>query len=657
MTTTSTWRVVPTWLFGSARSAAVLLTMLLSGPALAQQYRGKLGINLDGAGPSSFVDLAKAARPWEAPGGGTLPPSQLDANGWPTTDFRTVLLDARPVPEWAGTIDDPQGYRVSYSGTHHGSFTGRAVISNGAGPWSIQNQAYNAATNTTTFDLVLGAPGPGHGFVLMQFTNTQRTATAALGSGITNLKVIRAGYPAASTQFFPTALINAINGVNFAAIRAKDLTGTSNIDGIVYPATIDWADRKLPTDAIQAGGLGRKKEGMAWEHFIDLCNQVDKDIWVNIPVSATPNYVTQLATLLKNRLKPTLNIYVENDNEIWNNGGGGFGATYTYNRAQAAALGFTGYGADKQNYARRSVELAQLFQTVFGAGSLNSRVRVVLCWHQPLRKWDVSQVMLPYINQTFGPPKNFIYAIATQTYFNPVNPPANATAAQLVALCRPGIVGLVDEGPTTVNEAGRRQWVQAAQQWQLPGGLMSYEGGPGTAYGEGNTTNIGNAIQMHREPAMKDEVKYNLAQAWWDLGAGLAMQFTLSSGYQRYGQYGLTDDLGNPDRNAKYQAMRELVGGPTTLATTPRAASPDALQLYPNPTAATFRLRYAAPTAQRAQVEVSNTLGQVVHHTSVALRSGPNDLELPAHFLPAGLYHVRLTTAQATATQALQVVR
>ncbi len=283
-------------------------------------------------------------------------------------------------------------------------------------------------------------------------------------------------------------------------------------------------------------------------------------------------------------------------------------------------------------------------------------MRVVLCWHQPLRKWDVTNEMLPYITQTYGPPRNFIYGIATQTYFGPSNPPANATAAQLVALCRPGIEGQVDEGPSTTNEAGRRQWLAAAQQYQLPGGLMSYEGGPGTAYGEGVLTNIGNAIQMHREPAMKAEVKYNLAQAWWDLGAGLAMQFTLSSSYQRFGQYGLTDDLNNPDRNSKYQAMRELVGG-GPLATTPRLAARGALQLYPNPAVAAVRLRYAAPATQAARVEITNALGQVVQQRHVTLQVGANEVELSARPLAAGLYHVRLVSADGTVTQTLEVTR
>ena len=552
-------------LFTSRRSIKYQIFLFIFalgvGPGRAQTttpYTGKLGVNLEGASPTFFVDLVKTAGPWHTLGNGAIPASQLDPNGWPTTDFQTLLLDARPVAEWFNQIDDPEVYRVDYSGTHHGSFSGQAdLVSQGPG-CTIAHQVYDAARNTTTFELVMGPPGPGYGFVALRFSNTRRTATAGLGTGVADLKVIRAGYPADSPQLFTNALVNALTGVNFSVIRAKDLTGTSNLSGVSYPATLAWADRRLPTDAQQTGGAGGKREATAWEHFIDLCNLTNRDIWVNVPIAASPDYVTQLATLLQVRLNPGLHIYVESDNEIWNNG---FHDTWQYNKDQTVALGFTGYGADKFNHARRTHELSQLFAGVFGAAALNQRVRVVLCWHQPLRKWDVSQQMLPYLNTTFGPPKDYLYAIGTQTYFNPVGPaPATATAAQLLALCRPNIDAQVDEGPTTVNEAGRVQWVAAAAQWQLPGGLVSYEGGPGTAYGEGYTTNMAEAIGMHRLPAMKAEVKYNLKESWWDRGAGLAMHFTLSGSYQRYGQYGLTDDLTLPDRNAKYQAMRELVG-------------------------------------------------------------------------------------------------
>ena len=547
----------------------LFLLALAAEPAQAQTtrpattpYTGRLGVNLEGASPTYFVDLVKTSGAWQTLSYAPIAASQLDPNGWPTTDFQTLLLDARPVAEWFGQIDDPEVYRVNYTGTHHGSFSGQADVVAWGASCTVANQLYDAGSNTTTFDLVVGPPGPGYGFVLLRFSNTRRMATDAPGTGVANLRIIRAGYPAGTSQVFTDALTNALTEVNFSVIRAKDMTGTSNIGGVAYPTTLAWVDRRLPTDAQQGGGSGGKREAVAWEHFIDLCNLTGRDIWVNVPVAASADYVTQLARLLQARLNPGLNIYVESDNEIWNNG---FHDTWQYNQDQAVALGFTGYGADKFNHARRTHELSQLFAGVFGTAALNQRVRVVLCWHQPLRKWDVSQQMLPYLNTTFGPPKNYLYAIGTQSYFSPANPAPTATAAELLALCSPAIDAQVDEGPATVNEAGRRQWVAAAADWQLPGGLVSYEGGPGTAYGEGNTTNMTEAIGMHRLPGMKDAVKHNLKDSWWDQGAGLAMHFTLSGSYQRYGQYGLTDDVALPNRNAKYQAMRELVGPLGTL--------------------------------------------------------------------------------------------
>ena len=73
---------------------------------------------------------------------------------------------------------------------------------------------------------------------------------------------------------------------------------------------------------------------------------MNKDIWINIPVSAsgakvtdTASYVYQLALLLKNGnaftgnrgLKPNINIYIEHSNEVWNP----FFSQYTWNKLAA----------------------------------------------------------------------------------------------------------------------------------------------------------------------------------------------------------------------------------------------------------------------------------------------------------------------------------
>ena len=66
----------------------------------------------------------------------------------------------------------------------------------------------------------------------------------------------------------------------------------------------NWADKVLPTDRTYT------KNGVAWEEVIHLSNLLGKNAWINIPYLATPDYITQLATLFLNKLEPNLDIYV-----------------------------------------------------------------------------------------------------------------------------------------------------------------------------------------------------------------------------------------------------------------------------------------------------------------------------------------------------------
>jgi hypothetical protein len=61
-----------------------------------------------------------------------------------------------------------------------------------------------------------------------------------------------------------------------------------------------------------------------------------------------------------------------------------------------------------------------------------------------------------------------------------------------------------------------------------------------------------------------DLYKQNFADCYWNLGGNLAMQFTLSGNYNRYGAWGLTDDVGKPDHNSLFQTVRELIGSGMT---------------------------------------------------------------------------------------------
>lgn len=521
-------------------------------------YPGKFGV---GFGLSqrggTFVDLVKGNYRWSKTDGNDLNNFDVDTAGWPARDCRYVY-DDRPVAEWEGLIDDPDVYRVDMSGTYKCSFTGQATVTAAWGG-TVSNKVYNSGTNTTTFDFAIPAPGPGHGFFLITFTNTKRTAESPAGSGITNFRMIRPGYPADTNQLWHTPVLNALAEADFATMRFMGFT-SSNSETVTYPATTQWSQRKLPTDASQGAILTIGKwEGGCWEYVIDLANRTKISPWINVPVSADTNYVTQLATLFRDNLDPNLHIFVESSNEVWNSSF----PQRAWSAAQATALGIN----EHQNHARRTVELAQIFESVFGAGSLNSRIRVMLCSHAPMLEWWVDDIMLPYIQSHYGPPKNYIYAICRQTYFG--GPMATGapgtdtnTVDEILTGCHNDISDQISEG--NPNYAGRQQWIAKAALWQLPGGCGSYEGGNDfmstdwSNYPTSLRRNIANRIRAVRDPRMEDEIYYNFASVFFDLGGTIAMNLELSSGYGRYGCWGFTDDIAYPDRNYMFMAARRL---------------------------------------------------------------------------------------------------
>ncbi|MDZ7346949.1 MAG: hypothetical protein ONA69_09180, partial [candidate division KSB1 bacterium] len=385
------------------------LLILTAGCGLAAAQGLGVNISLPERG-GTFVDMAKEVHRWvRTTDWQPLQEEDFDEKGWPVRDA-ILIIDLRLVAEWANEIDDPEEYRVDLSGDYACSFRGRAnVFSYGEG--SIRDYRYDSAENLSTFTFsVPYPPGKEHGKFFLAFTSTQRTPADGTNSGITDLRIIRPGYKPDTQQIFLEDFIKALTQPPFAVIRYMPFTGANGADP-EYPERTTWAMRKLPTDASQAPmPVIGKRDGAAWEYVIELSNLTRIDPWINIPVSADSDYVLQLAALFKEKLDPNLNIYVESSNEVWNTA---FGFDQSrWNQAQAKALKLT----EHQNHARRTVELAKLFEQVYGSGSLNNKIRVMLCTHAPmLKSW--LEPMLNYIKTTFGEPNQFIYAIACQTYY------------------------------------------------------------------------------------------------------------------------------------------------------------------------------------------------------------------------------------------------
>lgn len=529
--------------------AATLGLMTLRAPA-APPYADKLGLELDGLGDGSrskpFVDLAKTLRPWTpAAGQGAI---ATDPDGWPLADCQTVLFDIRPFGTWAPPIDDPDAFQPDWSGTYKLSFHGSAVLAtNDPAAVKITRQTYDPAANTTTADLTVAR---GEGLCTLRFSQTRRAPSAPPGGGLTALRVIRPGYDAGTTQTFTNEFLRALRP--FRVLRFMDWLDTNHNPGFFGDQghhALEWAGRRLPGDAVQVNAGG--KYGVAWEYIVQLANQTGKDIWINVPVAATDDYVRQLALLLKKTLDPKIVIYVEHSNEVWN-----FGfPQYIYNKL--AAVEEVGRGGSPLNndgskdqevwthrrHAERLHDIALIFSKVFGEGSLNTRVRPVYA------SWVINpgshyRDVLAWAEKTWGPPKNYFYALAGAAYFNAQKAAPAASPEEVLAAMR----------RDSDNNLKYRTALQAlAGQYGLK--HMQYEVGPDT--GGGNAVNVANRIRANRLPAMKDLILHDAVENWFSRGGDLYMYFAAPGGYSRHGCWGLSEDI-NDLATPKWQAIEEL---------------------------------------------------------------------------------------------------
>src|SRR5439155_3952879 len=149
---------------------------------------------------------------------------------------------------------------------------------------------------------------------------------------------------------------------------------------------------------------------------------------------ASHDYVTQLATLLKNTLDPDRVVYVEYSNEVWNGIFGQFSDNLNAAVAEVNA-GNSPLNADGETNniywswrrtANRLKQISDLFGGVWGQSAINGRVRPVLAAQHanPL----VLQQGIEFIERTYGPPSNYFYGVAAAPYYGAASLDSNPSA-------------------------------------------------------------------------------------------------------------------------------------------------------------------------------------------------------------------------------------
>lgn len=522
-----------------------------------------MGINiaapLDYEGDRLYADVVRMSRDFKSgadANSAALAP--VDADGWPTADFSFYV--------WAG-LDKMHG---TYTLTFKGQAT--SVTSNPGGSITV---TYDSATNTSTGTLQY--TNAGSSFLTLSFAGTKRTSASVSGSGVTAIKLMRPLTPGAAQSYPSSTLFNApIKALisKFSVIRFMDFLATnSNVQ-------TSWSERPLPSWAsfqrkTNVGGYGWQGIGGALEHAVLLANETGKDAWINIPVRADDAYILNLARLLAygsdgvnpytgpqaSPVYPPLNanlkVYVEYSNELWNSAGP-FAQFHDNCQAASDELVRTG-GTSPLNWdgswnnvtyqntgwdwtmcwrrpAKRSVEISNIFRSVFGDAAMITRIRPVMMTQLTNAGgilFEETKMLLNYYDDMDGsnkvatahPPSYYLYGAGGSGYYNP----ASTVSTPDAFFADPGI-----------TPAGFATPLLADAQMVAALGLkrVAYEGGP-------SLDKLGGARDAISPLAINDarmnSAMVNMHNAWSNNSGELFVYFSSTGDYQ----WGFTPDVYN----------------------------------------------------------------------------------------------------------------
>lgn len=277
-----------------------------------------------------FVDAFKTARPW----------SGLNNNGSPT--LLSEEHEAFDENFWLTEI--PAGYDAAATyiftdnpfypaGTYLLLYKGEGTVDYRRDPIKVGER------DSAGYHIdILQVDNPATG-IEIRLTETDPNNT---GDYIRDMHLIMPGYDeftfadqmfhpdflASLTQYRGVRLMDWGN-INFATVQLRDILSAEsltyeeqrNLRQISGSYVRDddpfeeerWEDRALITDAYYT-----TNKGVPYEVMFALIDETELDIWVNIPHTATNNYVWNMAQLFAQQLNPNVTLYLEYTNEAWN---------------------------------------------------------------------------------------------------------------------------------------------------------------------------------------------------------------------------------------------------------------------------------------------------------------------------------------------------
>lgn len=313
----------------------------------------------------------------------------------------------------------------------------------------------------------------------------------------------------------------------YGMLRFMDLMDTNG------SAIRRWDERPRVDDATWT------HRGVPLEVLIRLANQTRSQPWFCIPHEADDDYVRSFAEQVAREMDPTIPVWVEYSNEIWN---GLFPQhRYAVERGESLGLG-EGFQAALRFQARRSGEIFDIVEEVLGRARL---VRVI-----------AAQGSNPWVAETLlsDPSAARFDALAIAPYFGLI--PNAQTHSSVAAMS-------VDElfrHTRTVLLPEVRAWTRAHAELALQHRLrlVAYEAGQHFVGVEGAEDDARiNALfdAVNRDPRMKD-VYLEYLEGWRADGGGWLNHFVNVSPVTKWGRWGALEHVRQPrERSPKYDAL------------------------------------------------------------------------------------------------------
>jgi len=492
------------------------------------------------------------------------------------------------------------------------------VIIEGTGTVEFEWDADTIFTGPGTFTLPVTASEAG--------LHLRITASDS-NDPISNIDVLFPGhadnYP---NQIFNQDFLNIIEP--FEVLRFIKTTTTEENPIVSWTDRTTVDDHTYFTDA--DAGDGTIRPGVPWEYVIRLCNETEKDPWINIPFMADDNYITELATLFRDNLDPSRKIYLEYSNETWNSSYW-LTAGYVIDQGLAMGLDANPFTAGLKYHTMRSIQMFDIFENIFG-GSSGTRIEKVLA----SGPWDYPpQVMVSSLNDnTINPNGTLPDALSMAPYIG---------GEILMNMNSSEICNATAEDMIDSLRLGMDRWMQEAVHWykyyadSLGIKTYAYEGGQHLAapyFGAADSCSTALLAATNRHADMQD-IYCEYYDYWYDtLGGDLHVAFVLAERYFEYGAFGLLESQWQDTTTSpKWRAHNSCVF--STSVTTGLALNGDneieKEIVYPNPSDDIFYIKDIHD--KNAVISVYNIYGQLILQEQYR-----GSIDMTGE--PPGLYHL-----------------